>query len=115
MADRPRRATQASGASPRIASSWPVASASGAASGSSIATARPLPESATLLATHTTYRTLLTRGLSADEAANLTAFLAGLSIEDTTWTLTQVNRLLFLRELARTGRFDRRDGGARTH
>jgi hypothetical protein len=90
-------------------------SASAAGSGSSIVTARPLPEPATLLATHTTYRTLLTRGLSADEAANLTAFLAGLSIEETTWTLTQVNRLLFLRELARSGRFDRRNGAIRAH
>ncbi|HEU4572644.1 MAG TPA: hypothetical protein VFR93_08145 [Candidatus Limnocylindrales bacterium] len=50
------------------------------------------------------YRTLLARGLAPDEAANLTAFLAGLEVGERPWTLRQVTRLLFLRELARTGR-----------
>ncbi len=53
---------------------------------------------------------LLVRGLAPDEAANLTAFLAGLPIEDAAWTLGQVNRLLFLRELARARRFGGLDG-----
>jgi hypothetical protein len=59
----------------------------------------PIPRTAS-----TTYRNLLARGLAPDEAANLTAFLAGLALGDRPWTLAQVTRLLFLRELARTGR-----------
>jgi hypothetical protein len=113
MAERRRRATRAFGASPRTVPSWP-ASASVDASGSSTATA-PLPRSESPIATRTTYRMLLVRGLAPDEAANLTAFLAGLPIEGSTWTLGQVNRLLFLRELARTGRFGGLDGEARTN
>jgi hypothetical protein len=109
MAERRRRATRAFGASPRTVRSWP-ASASVDGSGSSTATAPPPSRSETPIATRTTYRMLLVRGLAPDEAANLTAFLAGLPIEDATWTLSQVNRLLFLRELARTGRFGSLDG-----
>jgi hypothetical protein len=45
------------------------------------------------------------RGLAPDEAANLTAFLAGIQIGDSRWTLRQVNQLLFLREMRRTGLF----------
>ncbi|HEY3523692.1 MAG TPA: hypothetical protein VGK63_08305 [Candidatus Limnocylindrales bacterium] len=66
--------------------------------------------SAEPLATRPTYRTLLVRGLEPDEAANLTAFLAGLTPGERPWTLAQVNRLLFLRELARAGRFGGADG-----
>ena len=58
----------------------------------------------------TTYRLLLTRGLAPDEAANLTAFLCGIPIAEVHWSLRQVNQLLFLREMARTGRFGSRDG-----
>ncbi|HEU4674324.1 MAG TPA: hypothetical protein VFS32_15630 [Candidatus Limnocylindrales bacterium] len=53
---------------------------------------------------------LLVRGLAPDEAANLTAFLAGLTLGERPWTLAQVNRLLFLRELVRAGRFGGTDG-----
>jgi hypothetical protein len=81
-------------------------------SGSSIVSAPPIPRSTEPIATRATYRTLLVRGLAPDEAANLTAFLAGLSLGDRPWTLGQVNRMLFLRELARTGRFGGLDGGA---
>jgi hypothetical protein len=56
---------------------------------------------------------LRSRGLAADEAANLTAFLAGLSLGDRPWTLAQINRMLFLRELVRTGRFGGHDGARR--
>lgn len=47
------------------------------------------------------------RGLAPDEAAKLTAFLAGIPVRDvaTSWTLRQINQLLFLREMNRTGQF----------
>lgn len=79
-------------------------------SGSSIATVSPPIPTETPIATRTTYRILLARGLAPDEAANLTAFLAGLELGERPWTLGQVNRLLFLRELVRAGRFGRTDG-----
>jgi hypothetical protein len=56
--------------------------------------------------TRSIYRQLLMKGMAPDEAANLTAFLCGIPVADVHWTLHQVNRLLFLRELARNGRFD---------
>ena len=46
------------------------------------------------------------RGLAPDEATNLTAYLAGIAVGDTHWTIRQVNQLLFLREMARGGQFD---------
>jgi len=59
----------------------------------------PVPE------TRATYRALLLRGLSTAEAADLTAWLAGLpTIPGQPWTVAQVDRLLFLRDLWRTGR-----------
>ena len=61
--------------------------------------------------TRSTYRVLLMRGLSPEEAANLTAFLCGIPLAQVHWSLRQVNQLLFLRELARTGRFGAHDGG----
>ncbi|HUQ77266.1 MAG TPA: hypothetical protein VM427_00140 [Patescibacteria group bacterium] len=57
------------------------------------------------LRTRATYRTLLLRGLAPDEAANLTAFLAGIAIGEARWTLRQINQLLFLRAMNRTGQF----------
>ncbi|MDQ3128955.1 MAG: hypothetical protein M3Q66_10965 [Chloroflexota bacterium] len=55
--------------------------------------------------TRATYRTLLMRGLAPDEAANLTAFMAGITIGEARWTLRQINQLLFLRQMNRTGHF----------
>jgi hypothetical protein len=52
-----------------------------------------------------TYRSLLLKGLAPDEAANLTAFLCGIHVGSQHWTLKEVNRLLFLRELQMSGRF----------
>lgn len=66
------------------------------------------------MATRATYRHLLMRGMAPDEAANLTAFMAGIHLGDTPWTLRQINELLFLREMQRAGRFGGGDGG-RTH
>lgn len=52
------------------------------------------------------------RGLAPDEAANLTAFLAGIAISEVRWTLRQINQLLFLRAMNRTGQFtDSADAG----
>jgi hypothetical protein len=55
--------------------------------------------------TRTTYRLLLTRGLDPTEAANLTAYLCGIDVTGTPWSIGEVNRLLFLRNLARSGRW----------
>lgn len=44
-------------------------------------------------------------GLAPDEAANLTAFMAGIAIGEAHWTLRQINQLLFLRQMNRTGHF----------
>ncbi|MBA2718975.1 MAG: hypothetical protein H0U52_07015 [Chloroflexi bacterium] len=54
------------------------------------------------------------RGFAPDEAVNLTAFLAGIAIGETRWTLRQINQLLFLREMNRTGHFTD-TGEARPH
>jgi len=62
-------------------------------------------------ATRATYRSLLVRGFTPGEAANLTAYLAGLEVgQGRPWRLADVDRLLFLRELCRTGRLGSDDG-----
>lgn len=66
------------------------------------------------MATRVTYRHLLMRGMAPDEAANLTAFIAGLPIGEVHWTLNQINQLLFLRQMQESGRFGGSDG-ARAH
>jgi len=75
-------------------------------------TTNPGPTAAEQLVTRSTYRQLLMKGLAPDEAANLTAFLCGIPVADVHWSLRQVNLLLFLRELARSGRFGPADGEA---
>lgn len=107
MAGQARRGAQGRGRSSRAAS-WPlVAAASVVESGSATASTRavtttaPTPE----LPTRATYRSLIIRGLAPDEAANLTAWLAGIEVGDAHWTLRQVNELLFLREMNRAGHF----------
>jgi hypothetical protein len=52
----------------------------------------------------TTYRRLRIAGLSAREAGTLTAHLTGLQIVPGGWRVEEVERLLFVRELVRTGR-----------
>ncbi|MEO7663908.1 MAG: hypothetical protein ABIV26_02195 [Candidatus Limnocylindrales bacterium] len=55
--------------------------------------------------TRETYRALLVRGFSPAEAANLTAYLNGIEVDaGRPWRLADVDRLLFLRELCRTGK-----------
>ncbi len=109
MAGQPRRGTRGQGRSSRGDSSWPVlAVASGVASGSATDTliSPDSLESQEALRTRATYRTLLMKGMAPDEAANLTAYMAGIPIGESHWTLRQVNQLLFLRQMQRTGRFD---------
>jgi len=57
------------------------------------------------------WRLLQMRGLTPDEAANLTAFLYGLPTTDLRWSLPQLNQLLFLRQMHQSGRFDHAAGG----
>jgi hypothetical protein len=123
MAGPAHRGSREREGSPRGASSSrPRAVVSAAGSGStaiSPATIRPddpARRASDLLVTRTTYRLLLARGLKPEEAADLTAFLCGIPIAQVHWSLNQVNQLLFLRELARTGRFGPLDGeGPRPH
>ena len=44
-----------------------------------------------------TYRALVVRDFRSTEADNLVAYLNGLAVHDVSWTLNEVNRLLFLR------------------
>ncbi len=73
------------------------------------------PSTADQTITRSTYRLLLMKGLAPDEAANLTAFLCGIPVADVHWSLRQVNLLLFLRKLARSGAFGPADGEAPPH
>lgn len=117
MAGPAQRGSRGRGRAPRLASSVPLtAVGSPADAGSAVTTRTPSPmvtrpDETTQLVTRSTYRQLLTRGLSSDEAATLTAFLCGIPVAEVQWSIGQVNRLLFLRELARTGRFGAFDGG----
>ena len=107
MAGQARRGARRQGRSSHADSSWPViAAASVAVSGSATVTTTvsepaPNPE----LHTRAIYRNLLLRGLAPDEAANLTAYMAGIAVGATHWTLGQINQLLFLREINRNGHF----------
>ena len=50
-------------------------------------------------------------GKMVDDATADRGSLDGIPVADVHWSLRQVNQLLFLRELARTGRFGAADGG----
>ena len=121
MAERRRSGARATGAPSPDVASWPAAEAdSEVESGSSTsAVLKPLetrPKQAPMnpdLATRATYRLLLLKGLAPDEAASLTAYLCGLPVGEARWTVGEINRLLFLRELSRTGRWGLDDGGSR--
>ncbi len=113
--------TRASGQpSPAVASWRADEAASEAESGSGTSTlvsdrtatpepAFPWRDTATLA----TYRLLLMKGLSVEEAANLTAFLCGIQVGGLHWKLIEVNRLLFLRRLAQNGAWGATDGSGR--
>lgn len=53
----------------------------------------------------TTFRNLQQHGLTAGEAASLTAFMCGLPAADLRWSLTQINHMLFLQRLYQLGHF----------
>jgi hypothetical protein len=78
-------------------------------------TASTTPQGVRDLATRPTYRNLMMRGLAPEEAANLTAFLSGIHVGEQAWKLREINQLLFLRDLNRSGRFGPSDGENRTH
>lgn len=90
-----------------------------AAAGRTVSPAHPRNETKSpppAIATRSIYRTFLLKGMAPDEAANLTAFVSGIPVTDLHWSLRQVNQLLFLREMANTGRFGGNDGKVRrTH
>lgn len=89
----------------------PVGLRRAAASGSRVTPTTTVPERvSTAPQTRATYRLLLLKGLAPDEAANLTAWLSGIRVGSEGWRLTEVNRLLFLRELSQGGRFGSDDG-----
>jgi hypothetical protein len=114
-----QRGSRGRGRSPRHASSARlVAAASTVGTGSAATTAlpspapTPAPDETAGLETRSTYRLLVSRGLTPDEAATLTAFMCGIPITDGRWSIRQVNQLLFLKAMVRTGRFGASDGGA---
>jgi hypothetical protein len=51
-----------------------------------------------------TYQRLRMVGLSATEAGNLTAHLNGLHVTDQSWTLQEIEQLMFIRALVDLGR-----------
>ena len=121
MAGQPQQGSRGRGRSPRRASSAALGARPSGADRGPAPTASPRipsrtrartapPSEAEGLITRSTHRLLMTKGFTATEAADLTAFLCGIPVADVHWSLRQVNHLLFLRELARTGRFGPRDG-----
>ena len=64
--------------------------------------------------TRETARALTLRGLAATEAANLTAYLCGIAVGNGRWKLSEINGLLFLRDLSRRGQFGPTDASRRT-
>ena len=101
------RSSRTRARSPRTERSHPARAVASAAIVSGSATA-----AANDVSTRSTYRLLLMRGLAPDEAANLTAFLSGLHVGDQHWNLKELNQLLFLRDMQRSGRFGETDGNA---
>jgi len=61
-------------------------------------------QGASLEPARSTYRRLRIAGLTAREAGSLTAHLTGLATVAGGWSIEEVERLLFVRELVRTGR-----------
>ena len=119
MAGQAPRGSRGHGRSSRRVSSWPDGEPVSAAATGLTVSAPPQGKPAspkTSIATRSIYRAFLLKGLTPEEAANLTAFVSGIPVTDLHWSLRQVNQLLFLREMANTGRFGGKDGkGRRTH
>ncbi len=117
MAGQAQRGSRVRGRTARRASSGPRAAALPAASRAlipsavtALAATPPPARALDPLVTRSTYRLLQMRGLAPGEAANLTAFLCGVPVAEADWSRRQVNQLLFLRQLALTGRFGANDG-----
>ena len=64
----------------------------------------PQPTAVTHETVRATYGRLRLAGLSAREAGSLTARLNGLPVVPGGWQVQEIERLLFVRELIRTGR-----------
>ena len=121
MAGQAQRGSRGHGRSSRPDSSLPRSEAATTA-GRGLAPVRTSPKAkagpsaSPAPATRPVYRLLLMKGLTPTEAANLTAFICGLSTSDPRWSLKQVNQLLFLRAMRQAGRFGDSDGAKkRTH
>ena len=102
-----RRGTRDLDRSSRAGSSPVLGAASAVESGSATVTSSRAPSQGSTpeVRTRSTYRNLIILGLAPDEAANLTAWLAGLGSTGSTWSLGEINRLLFLRQMQRAGHF----------
>lgn len=115
MAGQAQRGSRGHGRSSRPGSSLPRGEAA-PAPGRAVATTRTTPKrkaqaaATPAPATRPVYRLLLMKGLTPSEAANLTAYICGLSTADPRWSLKQVNQLLFLRSMRQSGRFGGSDG-----
>ena len=116
MAGQAQRGSRGHGRSSRPGSSLPRAEAATTAGPSGVAPTRTSPKrkveatGTPAPATRPVYRLLLMKGLTPTEAANLTAWICGLSTSDPRWSLKQINQLLFLRAMRQSGRFGGTDG-----
>ena len=80
--------------------SLPAPLRSGAASGSRPASAPSHPDILPrIVRTDVAYRQLVSSGLTSNQAAALIGYVSGLGPNQASWTITQINRLLFLRSL----------------
>jgi hypothetical protein len=57
------------------------------------------------IGTQASYRQLVSSGLNGAEAAGLIGYVSGLPANGSPWTMTQINRLLFLRALYNEGKW----------
>ena len=119
MAGQAQHGSRDHGRSSRPASAVAlVAAASAAEPGTEVITSTTSPAPAVTPAAapapppRAVWRLLQMKGMTPDEAANLTAFLYGLPTADLHWSLPQLNQLLFLRQMRQSGRFGCTDGGS---
>ena len=118
MAGQGQRGSREHGRSSRRGSSVALAAAADGpgsealtSAANPVSAANPAPATAPTPSPRQVSRLLQMKGMTPDEAANLTAFLYGLPTADLHWSLKQLNQLLFLRQMRQTGRFGGGDGG----
>lgn len=115
MAGRAQRGSRDRGRSSPPGSQLALAAASevvpGAASITSMSSTTQAAPAAATPSPRAVWRLLQMKGMSPDEAANLTAFLYGLPTADLHWSMPQLNKILFLRSMRETGRLGSDDGG----